>query len=105
MRSRVWYSNCDIEGMLRITIHEKESGLELVLEGRVVGPWVEELDRVWVETAPRLGSRKLSIDLRNVTYADSGGKRVLRNIFSQSGAELVANSLGIQDLAGEVLRS
>ena len=91
--------------MLRITIHEKESEMELVLEGRVVGPWVEELDRVWVETAPRLGSRKLSIDLRNVTYADSGGKRVLRYIFSQSGAELVANSLGIQDLAGEVLRS
>jgi hypothetical protein len=63
---------------------------------------VEELDRVWVETAPRLGSRKLSIDLRNVTYADAGGKRVLRNIFSQSDAELVANSLGVQDLAGEV---
>ena len=91
--------------MLRITIHEKESEMELVLEGRVVGPWVEELDRVWVETAPRLGSRKLSIDLRNVTYADSGGKRVLRSIFSQSGAELVANSLGIQDLAGDVLRN
>jgi anti-anti-sigma regulatory factor len=94
-----------MEGMLRITIHEKESAMELVLEGRVVGPWVEELDRVWVETAPRLGSRKLLIDLRNVTYADSSGKRVLRNIFSQSGAELVANSLGIQDLAGDVFQS
>jgi anti-anti-sigma regulatory factor len=91
--------------VLRITIHEKESGMGLVLEGRIAGPWAEELERVWVETAPRLGSRKLSIDLRNVTYADSGGKRVLRDIFSQSGAELVANSLGIQDLAGEVLRS
>jgi anti-anti-sigma regulatory factor len=91
--------------MLRITINETESGMGLVLEGRIAGPWVEELDRVWVETAPRLGSRKLSIDLRNVMYADSDGKRVLRNIFSQSGAELVANSLGIQDLAGEVLRS
>jgi ABC-type transporter Mla MlaB component len=91
--------------VLRITIHEKESGMGLVLEGRIAGPWVEELERVWVETAPRLGSRKLSIDLRNVTYADSGGKRILRDIFSQSGAELVANSLGIQDLAGEVLRS
>jgi hypothetical protein len=91
--------------MLRITIREKESEMELVLEGRIVGPWVEELDRVWAETAPRLGSRKLSIDLRNVTYADSGGKRVLRSIFSQSGAELFANSLGIQDLAGDVLRN
>jgi hypothetical protein len=91
--------------MLRITIHEKESEMELVLEGRLAGPWADELDRVWVETAPRLGSKKLAIDLRNVTYADAGGKRVLRDIFSQSGAELVANSLGIQDLAGDVLGS
>jgi anti-anti-sigma regulatory factor len=88
--------------MLRITFNETENGIELVLEGRIVGPWVQELERVWVETAPRLGSKKLSIDLRNVTYADANGKRVLRTIFSQSGAELVANSLGIQDLAGEV---
>jgi len=88
--------------MLRITFNETESGMELVLEGRIVGPWVQELERVWVETAPRLGSKKLSIDLRNVTYADASGKRVLRTIFSQSGAELVANSLGIQDLAEQV---
>jgi hypothetical protein len=88
--------------MLRITINDTESGMGLVLEGRIAGPWVQELERVWVEMAPRLGSKKLSIDLRNVTYADAGGKRVLRNIFSQSGAKLAANSLGIQDLAGEV---
>jgi hypothetical protein len=88
--------------MLRISTSETESRIELVLEGRIVGPWVQELERVWVETAPRLGTKKLSIDLRNVTYADASGKRVLRSIFSQSGAELVANSLGVQDLAKQV---
>lgn len=90
--------------MLRITLQESESAIKLVLEGRVAGPWVGELDRVWVETAPRIVSRKVLIDLRNVTYADTAGKRVLRSIFSTSGAELVASSLGIQDLADEVLR-
>jgi anti-anti-sigma regulatory factor len=89
--------------MLRITLQETESTIKLVLEGRVAGPWVDELDRVWVETAPRIGSRKVLIDLKNVTYADRTGKGVLRSIFSQSGAELVASSLGIQDLADEVL--
>jgi anti-anti-sigma regulatory factor len=88
--------------MLRISTSETESRIELVLEGRIVGPWVQELERVWVETAPRLGTKKLSIDLRNVTYADASGKRVLRSILSQSGAELVANSLGVQDLAKQV---
>jgi anti-anti-sigma regulatory factor len=88
--------------MLRITIDEKEDGMRFVLEGRIAGPWVQELERAWMETAPRLGSKKVSIDLRNVTYADASGKRVLRDIFSQSGAELIANPLGIQDLTGEV---
>ena len=88
--------------MLRITLHESEDPIRMVLEGRVAGPWVEELDRVWVETAPHIESKKLSIDLTNVTYADAAGKRVLRKIFSHSGAELVATSLGIRDLVKEV---
>ncbi|HSZ18129.1 MAG TPA: hypothetical protein VK764_13580 [Terracidiphilus sp.] len=88
--------------MLRITLHESDHAVEMMLEGRVAGPWVEELNRVWVETAPRLGSRKLSLDIRNVTYADAAGKRALKNIFSHSDAELVADSLGIQDLANEL---
>lgn len=87
--------------MLRITLHESESTVEMRLEGRVAGPWAEELNRVWVETAPRLGSRKLSLDIRNVTYADAAGKRVLKSIFSHADTELVANPLEIQDLAGE----
>ncbi len=89
--------------MLRITLQESESAAQVVLEGRLIGPWAEELKRVWVETAPRLGSRELSIDLRNVTYVDAAGKRVLKEIFSQADVKLVANSLGVQDLAKEIL--
>ena len=79
--------------------------MKLVLEGRVAGPWVSELERAWVEAVPQIGSRRVEIDMRNVIYADAAGKRVLRSIFSQSGAKLVASSLGIQDLAEEVARS
>jgi len=103
MLAPVWHGSCLIQGMLRITLHESESAIRMVLEGRVAGPWVEELDRVWVETASRIGSKKLLIDLKNVTYADAAGKGVLRQIFSHSGAELVASSLGIRDLVEEVL--
>jgi hypothetical protein len=91
--------------MLRITLHESERALKIVLEGRVAGPWVGELNRVWVETAPRIGSRDVEFDMRNVTYADAAGKRVLREIFSQTKAKLVAKSLEIQDLAEEVARN
>ena len=91
--------------MLRITFQESGNVVRMVLEGRVAGPWVEELDRVWVEAAPRIESKKLSIDLTNVTYADAAGKRVLRSIFSQSGAKLVASSLGLQDLVQEIVQN
>jgi anti-anti-sigma regulatory factor len=91
--------------MLRITINEPEGEtMRLKLEGRITGPWAEELDRVWVETAPRLGSRKLIIDLSNVTYADASGKSVLGKIFSTTNAEFVAGTLLTQDLAAAVVR-
>jgi anti-anti-sigma regulatory factor len=47
----------------------------------------------------------LSVDLRNVTYVDAVGKRVLKDIFSQTDAKLVAGALGAQDLAKEILGS
>src|ERR1035438_626938 len=56
--------------LLRITIQETDIEIEITLEGRIAGPWVEELRRIWIETCPRLGARKLSLDLRNVTYSD-----------------------------------
>jgi len=89
--------------MLRITINEaSKEAAEMILAGRVAGPWVEELDRVWQEAAPRIGSRKLTIDLRDVTYADAAGKNVLLKILSQSGAEMVAGPLQMTDLAREL---
>lgn len=72
------------------------------LEGRVAGPWANELDRVWSETAPTLQSKKLVIDLHNVTYADASGKQVLRDIYAQTHAELVASTPWTQFLVEEV---
>jgi len=72
------------------------------LEGRIAGPWASELDRVWIETAPRLQSKKLVIDLHNVTYADASGKQVLRDIYAQTHAELVASTPWTQFLVEEV---
>ena len=88
--------------MLRITTNESDNAMEIKLEGRIAGPWAEELDRVWVETAPRLGSRRLTVNLSNVIYADAAGKRVLREIVAQVDAELVTSNLWAHYLAEEV---
>lgn len=88
--------------MLRITFNQNESATLLTLEGRVAGPWAVELGRVWVERAPLLASKKLSIDLCNVIYADDEGKSLLRVIYSQTHAELVASTPWTKHLAREI---
>ena len=75
------------------------------LEGRVAGPWASELDRVWVESAPRLTTKKVIIDIHNVTYADAAGKNVLRTIYAQTHAEFITNTPWAQFLAEEVTAS
>jgi anti-anti-sigma regulatory factor len=90
--------------MLRISIEETDESLEMKLEGRIVGPWAAELGRVWVETAPRQASRKLVLDLGNVTYADAGGTHLLGQIYSQTHAEVIAGTLWTHSLAEQITR-
>jgi anti-anti-sigma regulatory factor len=90
--------------MLRISIEENVEALEIKLEGRIAGPWAEELGRVWVETAPRLASRKLVLDLNSVTYADEDGTNVLGQIYTQTSAEILAGTLWAQSLAEQITR-
>jgi hypothetical protein len=91
--------------MLRITINENDGAIGMTLEGRVAGAWLAELNRAWMETKPRLGTKKLSIDLYNVTYTDAAGKQMLREIYAQSGAELITGTLWAQYLADEIKKN
>lgn len=77
--------------------------MEMKLEGRVAGPWAAELSLVWAETAPRLASRKLAVDLRNVTYVDNRGKQVLGAIHAETRAELVTDTPWSRFLAEEIV--
>jgi anti-anti-sigma regulatory factor len=88
--------------MLRITVEQNSDSMTLKLEGRVAGPWVAELNRLWEETAPQLQKRRLSLDLRETTYADAGGIQVLKAIYSQTGASILAGTPWTRYLAEEV---
>ena len=89
---------------MKITIQEQDQTIEIRLEGRVAGPWVPELRRVWVETAPQLGTKTLSIDIQHVTYADAEGKQALSEIYAQTHATLIASSPWAQYLAEEIMQ-
>jgi len=88
--------------MLRITINETPEALAIILEGRLTGEWAKELRRVWADAAGLVDERPVSVDLRSVTYADEGGKQVLREIEERTGAELIATTPWTKHLVAEV---
>jgi anti-anti-sigma regulatory factor len=78
--------------MLRITIHEGARAQTIQLEGKIVGPWVEEFNRTWHSLAPSLGSKELRLDLRGVAFVDARGRQLLREIYQKTNACFLADS-------------
>ena len=90
--------------VLRITFEEKSNAIVIKLEGRIAGPWATELGRLWEEKAPAFAQKKMSLDLRGTTYADAGGIKVLRAIYSQTEAAILTGTPWTEYLAEEVAR-
>ena len=90
--------------MLRISIEQTDGSVTFILEGRIAGPWAEELGRSWWGLTPPLSARKLLLDLRNATYADRTGIGVLRRIYSETSAELLTSTPWTKYLAEKIVR-
>jgi len=90
--------------VLRIYFQESSNAIVIKLEGRVAGPWAAELGRLWEEKAPAVAQKKLSLDLRDTTFADAVGIKVLRTIYSQTGTTILTGTPWTEYLAEEVAR-
>ncbi len=76
--------------MLKITGQRDTASdsMSLLLEGRLVGPWVEELNSYWSQISGNQQSGAV-IDLTGVTFIDANGKALLTRLWQQ-GADLRA---------------
>ncbi len=76
--------------MLKITENKNAVpvSLSIILEGKLVGPWVEELNSYWRQMSVNQQSCAV-IDLTGVTFIDANGKALLTRLWQQ-GAELCA---------------
>ena len=79
--------------MLKITVEENPEKTRIKVEGRLAGPYVQELDRTWRTIQPGLSTKTLSVDLCGMTGADEAGKQLLAEIYSASHAEFIARSV------------
>jgi outer membrane protein TolC len=75
--------------MLRITIHDSSTRTTFKLEGKLAGAWVQELEHCWITASSALQGRGVTIDLRQVSFIDDDGKKLLERMCA-TGAELVA---------------
>jgi hypothetical protein len=53
--------------MLKISTIDTKSERRLLVEGKLVEPWLAELKRTWMDAGEGLEGRKLVIDLHNAT--------------------------------------
>jgi len=71
--------------MLRITtLAGNSAGPILRLEGKLLGPWVDEVRRACAELAASPG--RLHLDLAAVTFVDTAGARLLRELLQRDVA-------------------
>src|SRR5580704_17384237 len=74
--------------VLRVTPMEMNGSPVLKLEGKVSGPWVDELQHCWSGVAQNKDQAAVKVDLRGVSYLDSRGRDLLLHMERQ-GASLV----------------
>ena len=68
--------------MLKITVTRDTQGTTFALAGKLMGPWVRELEQCWAQTEPSERETAV-IDLRETTYIDADGKALLASLCQQ----------------------
>jgi|SRR5579871_545541 len=87
--------------MLRITLLRESEPPTLKLEGKLTGPWVNELGHTWSEISQPDSARPVVVDLSDVTFISSEGQKLLRSMFRQ-GADLQSRSLLTQFILSQI---
>jgi len=90
--------------MLKITIHDSAGELRFRLEGRLSGPWVNELRQSWQTAASVTSNRETTLDLSEVDFVDPDGQLLVAEMH-RNGVRLVAKTPLIQALVDDISRT
>src|SRR5579859_2903254 len=69
--------------MLKISVVEGRKQRRLVVEGRLVAPWSDELKGACERAGSELDGRELVIDLKNLTTISQQGENLLLELMQQ----------------------
>lgn len=69
--------------MLKITADTAPDVVTYKLEGKVAGPWVDELERTWHLQQDSFRNKQVLVDICEVTFVDAEGMKLLTWMYSQ----------------------
>ena len=78
--------------MLRITTHDQAETTSFVVEGKLVGPWVKELEKCWEGALAADPSKPMLVKLASVTFIDSEGRALLSRM-RREGVRLLSHGV------------
>ena len=90
--------------MLKITLLDSSAELRFRLEGKLSGPWVNELRQCWQTASSTTAGRNTVVDLRDVDFIDSQGESLLSEMHEQR-VQLHANTPLIRSLVEQICRT
>ena len=89
--------------VLRITTCINSEATRFIIEGKLAGACVGELEKCWRETACTKSPESILVDLSSVTFVDAAGKQLLAGMHRRgtrfTAAGLLAKCL-IQEIEG-----
>ena len=69
--------------MLKISIIDSRTHRRLVLEGKLVGPWADELKPACDRAKSELGGRELIVEVKNLIVINQVGENVLLELMHE----------------------
>jgi len=87
--------------MLRIHSHQRDRATSFTLEGRLIGPWVKELEKCWQDAISAEPQISILVYLATVSFVDSEGKELLTRM-RRRGVRLASSGILMNAIVDEI---
>lgn len=91
------------KAVFRIHIHDCDGATSFMLEGRLVGPWVNELESCLLRALAAEPGRSIIVSLANVSFVDSDGIELLTKMCRQ-GVRLESTGIMMNSIVEQIER-
>ena len=86
--------------MLRVTAKDSHDGVRLIIEGRLTGAWVGEVERFWKSLLAQ--ARVVdTVDVQQVLSIDAAGRDLLNRLY-RNGAHLLSAGCLMNSVVDEI---